>query len=289
MDKPIVVGISGSAGSQGALTWAVQRASRYRLPLVVLHAVDDRWMSPEFQYQELIRESAMDLLRKAQAVATAQAPDVNVEVQLRHGSAGAALREASKDASMVVVGAHERHRMDGGPLKDRALQIVSASDRPVAVVPARQGTGGSGVVVGVDGSEEALQAVRFASAEADRCGDELTVVLAFRSPARWFETQLPSRGLAETIIEEQRVVLSESVAGLGERYPDLTVHQRLETDTEPAKALIDIATGARLLVMGGSGRGGFSRLVLGSTAHAVLLHVPCPTVVTRLHKVQHED
>jgi nucleotide-binding universal stress UspA family protein len=159
----------------------------------------------------------------------------------------------------------------------------------VAVIPATRGAGERGVVVGVDGSEEALQAVRFAAAEADRGGDELTVVLAFRSPARWFENQLPSRGLAETIIEEQRVVLSESVAGLGNRYPDLTIHQRLETDADPAKALVDIATGARVLVMGSRGRGGFSRLVLGSTAHAVLLHVPCPTVVTRLHRVQHED
>jgi nucleotide-binding universal stress UspA family protein len=289
MSKPIVVGVTGSAGSQGALAWAVQRASRHKLPLVIIHAVDDRWMSPEFQYQELIREAGMDLLKKAQVAATAQVPDVDVEVQLRHGSAGAALREASKEASMVVVGAHDRHWMDGGPLKDRALQIVSASDSPVAVVPATRGAGERGVVVGVDGSEEALQAVRFAAAEADRGGDELTVVLAFRSPARWFENQLPSRGLAETIIEEQRVVLSESVAGLGDRYPDLTVHQRLETDADPAKALVDIATGARVLVVGSRGRGGFSRLVLGSTAHAVLLHVPCPTVVTRLHRVQHED
>lgn len=289
MSKPIVVGINGSAGSQSALAWAVQRASRHKLPLIIIHAVDDRWMAPEFQYQELIRESAMDLLKKAQAAAAAQDPDVDVEVQLRHGSAGAALREASKEASMVVVGAHDRHRMDGGPLKDRALQIASVSDSPVAVIPARQRTGDGGVVVGVDGSEEALQAVRFAAAEADRGGDELTVVLAFRSPARWFENQLPSRGLAETIIEEQRIVLSESVAGLGDKYPDLTIHQRLETDADPARALVDIAAGARLLVLGSRGRGGFSRLVLGSTAHAVLLHVPCPTVVTRLHKVQHED
>jgi nucleotide-binding universal stress UspA family protein len=246
-------------------------------------------MTPEFQYQELIRVSAMDLLQRAQATAKEQGPDVKVDVQLRHGSAGAALREASKEASMVVVGTHDRHWMDGGPLTDRALQIVSASDSPVAVIPASLGSGDTGVVVGVDGSEEALQAVRFAAAEADRDGEELTVVLAFRSPARWFETQLPSRGLAETIVEEQRVVLSESVAGLGDKYPDLTVHQRLETDSEPAKALVDLSTGARLLVIGSRGRAGFSRLVLGSTAHAVLLHVPCPTIVTRLHRVKHED
>ncbi|QCB97781.1 universal stress protein [Arthrobacter sp. PAMC25564] len=289
MNKPIVVGINGSAGSEAALAWALQRASQHKVPVIAIHAVDDRWMSPDFQYHELIRQSGMELLQKAQASASEQVPGVEVDIQLRHGSAGAALREASKEASMVVVGAHDRHWLDGGPMTDRALQVVSSSASPVAVIPTTRGTGDHGVVVGVDGSEESLQAVSFAAAEADRGGDELTVVLAFRSPARWVENQLPSSGLAETIVEEDRVVLAESVAGLGDKYPDLVVHQRLETDTEPAKALVDIAREARLLVIGSRGRGGFSRMVLGSTAHAVLLNVPCPTIVTRVHKVKHDE
>lgn len=289
MSKPIVVGINGSAGSEAALAWALDRAARQKLPVVCVHAVDDRWMSPDFQYHELIRESGLELLEKAKTAAKSKAPDIDVDVQLRHGSPGSALREASQEATMVVVGVHDKHWMDGGPLTDRALQIVTASDGPVAVVPREPAAGARGVVVGVDGSEESLQAVAFAAAEADRGGDELTVVMAFRSPARWVERQLPESGLAESIVEEDRIVLAESVAGLGDKYPDLVIHQRLETDTEPAKALVDLAREARLLVVGSRGRGGFSRLVLGSTAHAVLLNVPCPTVVTRVHKVKHTD
>ena len=288
MNKPIVVGFNGSAGSEAALTWALQRAGSYKLPVSIIYAVDDRWMSPDFQYHELIRQSGMDLLQKAQASAAEQAPDVKVDIQLRHGSGGSVLREVSKEASIVVVGEHDKHWMDGGPLTDRALQIVSASEIPAAVIPLKRGAGDHGVVVGVDGSEESLQAVASAAAEADRGGDELTVVLAFRKPARWIESQLPKSGLAETILEEDRIVLAESVAGLGDKYPDLVVHQKLEPDTEPAKALVEAAKDARLLVIGSRGRGGFSRMVLGSTAHAVLLNLPCPTIVTRLHKVKHE-
>ncbi|MDP9983667.1 nucleotide-binding universal stress UspA family protein [Pseudarthrobacter oxydans] len=288
MIKPIVVGFNASAGSEAALTWALQRAGSYKLPVTIIHAVDDRWMSPDFQYHELIRQSGMDMLQKAQASAAEQAPDVKVDIQLRHGSGGSVLREVSKEASIVVVGEHDKHWMDGGPLTDRALQIVSASEIPAAVIPLKRGSD-HGVVVGVDGSEESLQAVNFAAAEADRGGDELTVVLAFRRPARWIENQLPKSGLAETILEEDRIVLAESVAGLADKYPDLVVHQKLEPDTEPAKALVEAAKDARLLVIGSRGRGGFSRMVLGSTAHAVLLNLPCPTIVTRVHKVKHED
>jgi nucleotide-binding universal stress UspA family protein len=289
MSKAIVVGINGSAGSDAALTWALQRAARDRLPVIAIHAVDDRWMSPDFQYRELIKESGMELLQKAQASAGERAPDVKVDIELRHGSGGSVLRDISKEAAVIVVGGHEKRRVDGGPMTDRALQVVAASDCPVAVIPAKPGTGAKGVVVGVDGSEESLQAVAFAAAEADLGGDELSVVLAFKSPARWLEKQMPSSGLAETLVEENRIVLAESVAGLGDKYPDLVVHQRLETNTEPAKALVDIAAEARLLVIGSRGRGGLSRTVLGSTAHAVLLNVPCPTIVTRVHKVKHED
>ena len=289
MSKAIVVGSNGSAGSEAALTWALERAARDKLPVIIVHAVDDRWMSPEFQYHEIIREAGMDLLRRAQTSARGQAPDVEVDIQLRHGSGGSVLREVSKEAALVVVGGHDKRWLDGGPMTDRALQVVSASECPVAVIPVRRGTGDRGVVVGVDGSEESLQAVAFAAAEADRGGDELTVVLAFKSPGRWVEKQLPSSGLAESMVEENRIVLAESVAGLGAQYPDLTVHRRLETNIEPARALVNIADGARLLVIGSRGLGGFSRTVLGSTAHAVLLSVPCPTLVTRVHRVRHGD
>ena len=289
MSKAIVVGSNGSAGSEAALTWALERAARDKLPVIIVHAVDDRWMSPEFQYHEIIREAGMDLLQRARESARVQAPDVEVDIQLRHGSGGSVLREVSKEAALVVVGGHDKRWLDGGPMTDRALQVVSASECPVAVIPVRRGTGDRGVVVGVDGSEESLQAVAFAAAEADRGGDELTVVLAFKSPGRWVEKQLPSSGLAESLVEENRIVLAESVAGLGAQFPDLTVHQRLETNTEPAKALTTIAAGARLLVIGSRGRGGFSRTVLGSTAHAVLLQVPCPTIVTRVRRVKHGD
>jgi nucleotide-binding universal stress UspA family protein len=76
-------------------------------------------------------------------------------------------------------------------------------------------------------------------------------------------------------------VLAESVAGLGKRYPDLTVNQVLETDESPAQALVSAAKHAQLLVIGTRGRGALQRLLLGSVSHEVLLHLTCPTIVTR--------
>lgn len=289
MRKPIVVGINGSAVSDAAMTWALERASSLRLSVIAVHAADDRWISPEFQYHDLIRDRGAELLKTVEADAALKAPDVDVQVQLRYGSPGAVLREMSPGAAMIVIGSHTRQWPDGGPATDRALQIVSASDCPVVVVPREFVPGRPGVVVGVDGSEESLQAVSFAAAEADRGGDELTAVLAVNRPVRWIERETPSSGLDKVIEEEEKIVLAESVAGLRISFPDLVVHQRLVKDLDPAQALVKHAATARVLVIGSRGRGAFARLVLGSTAHAVLVRVPCPTVVTRLHKVGHDD
>jgi nucleotide-binding universal stress UspA family protein len=49
----------------------------------------------------------------------------------------------------------------------------------------------------------------------------------------------------------------------------------------PAQALIEAARGARLIVVGSRGRGGFTGLALGSVSQAVLHHASCPVLVAR--------
>jgi nucleotide-binding universal stress UspA family protein len=197
---------------------------------------------------------------------------------------GGSLAKYSKKTSMMVIGSGSGHI--GGTLADRALQVATAAKVPVAVVGTQDLEGRTGVVVGVDGSEESTRAVAFAAAEADREGDELTVVYAVSVPNPIVDAGLSPAALADMVVEEERVVLSEAVAGLKEDYPDLTVHQRLETERGAVDALVEAAAGARLLVVGSRGRGAFKRLLLGSTAHGVLKHLPCPTIITRTDAVQ---
>lgn len=285
--KPIAVGIIDSSPSDSALLWAAARARRLRLPLVVLHVLDDRWMAGEaldaLPYIDALRNSALDLLKEAGERVRAAEPGLQVTTELLEGSVGGALGDYSKNASMLVLGSSGHSR---GALTDRALQAAATAECPVAVIGA--GQGGQGIVVGVDGSRESTQAVAFAAAEADALGEDLTVLYAFTGPNRWIKAGLPSSSFAEHVVEEEQMVLSETVAGLCQDYPGLAVHGVLETVLEPADALVQAAANAKMLVLGRRGRGGFGRLLLGSTAHGVLTQPPCPTVITRLKKTRHE-
>lgn len=284
--QPIAVGISDTEASTAALLWAAARANRRKVPLAVLHVIDDRWMAGEaVPYVNVLRQSGLDLLEVAGQRVRAAEPGLAFTLDLLEGGIGASLGDYAKKASMLVVGSSSHSR---SALTDRALQVAATAESPVAVVGPRPAQG-KGVVVGVDGSRESTQAVAFAAAEADALEEALTVVYAFTGPNRWIKAGLPSSSFAELVVEEEQIVLSEAVAGIRQDYPGLVIHEILETVLEPADALINAASEAGLLVLGSRGRGNFGRLLLGSTAHGVLTSPPCPTIITRLKKSAHKD
>jgi len=281
--KPIAVGTNDSAQSQAAVLWAARRAHRANLPLVIVHVVDDRWIAEPYPWFGTLQQAGEELLKTAAGRLEGSVP-VTPATEMLTGSVGGSLAKYSKKTSMMVIGSGSGHL--GGTLADRALQVATAAKVPVAVIGTQDLEGRTGVVVGVDGSAESTQAVAFAAAEADRNGDELTVVYAVNVPDPVVDAGLTPGALADLIVDEERIVLSETVAGLKEDYPDLTVHQRLVSDRGPVDALVNAAAGARLLVVGSRGRGAFKRLLLGSTAHGVLKHLPCPTIITRTQAVK---
>ncbi|MEV7637202.1 universal stress protein [Pseudarthrobacter enclensis] len=277
--KPIAVATDDSPQSQAAVLWAARRAEKAGLPLVLLHVVDDRWVAEPYPWFGVLEEAGDQLLKTAAGRIRGATP-VPVTTRLLTGSVGGSLAKYSRKASMLVIGSGSGHL--GGTLADRALQVAASAKVPVAVVGTQDLAGRSGVVVGIDGSAESTQAVAYAAAEADREGDELTVVYAIRMPDPLTDAGLAPASLSDMISEEERVVLSEAVAGLEEDYPDLKVRRVLETELDPVDALVQAAGRARMLVVGSRGRGGFKRLLLGSTAHGVLKHLPCPTIITRI-------
>ncbi|MEJ5868577.1 universal stress protein [Pseudokineococcus sp. 5B2Z-1] len=141
-----------------------------------------------------------------------------------------------------------------------------------------------GVLVGDDGSEGAGAALRYAAEEAVRRRGLLHVLRAW-SLATGEDPPDAERGYVpplEDVEAATREVVRRRATALVEvsRLPvdDLRVHV---AHAAPARALVEASSGADVLVVGTRGRGGFARLLLGSTADQCVRHAACPVVVVR--------
>ncbi|MFA1545887.1 universal stress protein [Actinomadura chokoriensis] len=131
-----------------------------------------------------------------------------------------------------------------------------------------------GVVVGYDGSGQSEEAVRWAAEEARLRGVPLTVVHAWEMFTAVGPMAIPVADLRAAAEE----VAAEGAKHAREETGD--VHAVLGRGV-PATALLEAAAGAELVVVGSRGRGGFTDLVLGSTAVGLSAHASCPVVVVR--------
>jgi nucleotide-binding universal stress UspA family protein len=79
---------------------------------------------------------------------------------------------------------------------------------------------------------------------------------------------------------ESEESLAERLAGWGAKYPDVHV-QRVVARTSAARALLDQAARAQLVVVGCRGHGEMAGLLLDSVSNALVHAAPCPVVIVR--------
>ena len=135
------------------------------------------------------------------------------------------------------------------------------------------------VVVGVDGSDASMDALRFAADEARRRGVRLRVVCGWSPPAtgKW-----PGGVILdpEPFEPAARETINAMVTAIGSELEGIEV-EPLVAGGGGAAALLEHCSDADLVVVGSRGRGGFKGLLLGSVSQQVVLHAPCPVAVVR--------
>ncbi|MDI5942027.1 universal stress protein, partial [Micromonospora sp. DH15] len=227
-----------------------------------------------------LRQQAEQLVADAVAEAEKAAPDVRVTGEIIDGEAAAVLVGESPTAALVVVGDRGLGGFATLVLGSVAVQVAAYADCPVLVARGAARPGGP-VVVGVDGSALSRVAVEFAAEAAAARGVALRAVHAYRHPASAGPGDMQPLVYDEDRLrgEEQRV-LGDSLAGLGERWPQVPVEAQV-VRRRPVAALTDASRDAQLLVVGGRGHGEFTGLLLGSVSHAVLHRAGCPVAVVR--------
>ena len=138
-----------------------------------------------------------------------------------------------------------------------------------------------GILVGIDGSDNALRALEWAMKEAAAHHAPLTVLAVHQVAANYWTREPIIYPEDRTAEETARQAAEEAVAAaagrLGGSSPaSVAVHA---VSGNAAHELIEASRNADLLVVGSRGGGGFTRLVVGSTSSQVLHHAHCPVVI----------
>lgn len=133
------------------------------------------------------------------------------------------------------------------------------------------------IVVGVDGSEAAQAALLWALEEGRVRSAQVDVVTAWHEPyvAPTMAAVVPDPAVFSEAAER---TLDRAVDQAGAAAEGLTIERHVIRGNA-ASALLDVAKGAALLVVGSRGRGGFAGLLLGSISQQVVHHATCPVVV----------
>lgn len=292
--RPVLVGHDGSDRADAALRWAVTTAAEHGLPVDVVRVWDldlGAFLTPAPPTAEdltAVDKAALGAVEDAVERARAAVPgaDATVRARTAQGHAARVLSEASAEAALLVVG-----RRGSGVLRQRlgstAGALLRSARCPVAVVPAAEPAPPTApVVVGWDGSAAARPALAWAAEHAAASGRPLTVLLGWQimtlhghvahdpavtPPLSAYEAEAAAEAAAGAALAR------ELAAG---RLPDGAVTARA-VHRPAARALLEAAEDAAVLVVGSRGRGGFAGLVLGSTSDQVSRHAPCPVVVVR--------
>lgn len=283
----IVVGIDESEAAAAAAAWAADEAERRHAVLRLVHSYvlpqnagypDYESMPNDMQFE--IRQQGQRLLDRVGSTLVAHRHDLAVDTLTVYARPVKALRLASENAILTVVGSGSAARVPGVLVGSVALAVAASNPAPVAVIhPGFEGHPTGPVVVGVDGSQLSDTAIGFAFEEASVRGAELVAVHAWSD---FFIDGRLNSPLADPKVlqQEERALLSECLTGWSQRYPDVVVKHILVRKS-PTAALLEYATSAQMIVVGSRGRGGFTRMLLGSNSRALISHARCPVVIAR--------
>jgi nucleotide-binding universal stress UspA family protein len=289
--RSIVVGVDESPGAAAALRWAAGERAVHDCELTAVLC---------WTYLEQHRQQPDQPFDPGYGDEQArQALDAIVEGILGDGGDAVARRtvndrtsrgllEVSADADLLVLGARGLGGLRAMVLGSVTRQCLHHAAIPIAILhhdpaaepatdPIRPG-GDNRIVVGVDGSETATRALAWSVDEARKRHARVIALHAWIPPYVGAEL-VPAAAFETTEFERLgQATLDSAIESVDTNGLDPPI-ERLVVSGAPANALLDVADGADLLVVGSRGVGGFKGLLLGSISHHVTHHARCPIVV----------
>jgi nucleotide-binding universal stress UspA family protein len=287
MITPIVAATDGSDESLAAAEWAAVAAARRRLPLCIVHVVDQHPGAPthgQLLRHELAGPFRHDLphhirsvLAKASHRAALAAPGIDMHAVAVYGHPGQVLAAVTARTPLLAIGTRGAGRLPGRRLGSVALHLADQARCPVVLVTADSSPAFHEIVVGTDGSDDAAAALEFGFGEADLQEARLTALYIWARPQavhlESFHDWMLSVGPVNPVASAR---LAEEVAPWRHKYPGVLVTENT-VHGQPGRVLTLASGHADLIVVDRDWPG--QALGLGPVTDALLHHAQCPVAV----------
>ena len=202
----MIIHASGGDGT-GTDAWTVDRDG------------DVNWLDDSGRSSHLILQEATALVRES-------LPDLAVKSASVPGSPRKALIDVSTSAHLLVMGSRGRGTVRSKLLGSVSAHVTRYAACPVVVTrPTSAGALKDGVLVGADGTQDSIPVIEFAFRQASIHRLPLTVVHCVSDAPMMAGT--PRDSTMASPDDRSRLLLAESLAGLGEKYPDVHVQPKL--------------------------------------------------------------
>ncbi len=283
----IVCGVDGSPQSTRALRWAARQAAVEHRALTLVLAV--RGVTPAYidaaivdgaEARRAFEREGREILATARIAVRSAEPDLELHEVLDIADPRSLLLQMSEHAAMVVVGSRGRGTVRSLLLGSVSVALVRHAHCPVVVVRPEhedEDVERAGIVVGLDPSPESRPVLEFAYREASLHSLALTVVHCQWDLLTGSRSKLvpPGEGGDPDL---DRLELAEFVAGMGEKYPDVSVTTRLGRG-HPQQILTTLSKQMDLVVVGAHQHHRVAQAVFGSVSVSVVEHASCPVAV----------
>ena len=302
MFRTILVPLDGSTFAEHSLPFAVTLARKAggRVVLLLVHrmpenpyaeiqlinaTLDDDLQAQERTYLDMVQGRVKDALPGAVSTLHAE------------GEPAETIREevVKANADLVVLTTHARGPFTRFWLGSTTDQLVRKSRLPLLIVHPSDAPADVNaevcfrhLLVPLDGTPLAEKIIEPALNLAQVCGADLTLLRVVQSAVPVFippeagmvgdvaQQMAAEIGALQGELEKEASAYLDGAASRG-RARGLTVKTRVAAADQPARAILDAAqTGVDIIALSTHGRGGLSRLLLGSVADKVIrgAHVP---------------
>ncbi|MEU1571311.1 universal stress protein [Streptomyces collinus] len=285
MQPVLTVGLDGSPESLAAARWAADEAEKRKLTLRLLHAWPLLAPEPARVPSEVDQNYwAKRLVHTAKAELQARHPGLSVIGSLVADDAENALVQAASESEALVLGSRGLESVASYFLGDVSMPVVARAQRPVVLVRAdtrEEGpvpAPGSRVVVALKLRDSSESLLDFAFHTAAARGVPLLAVHGRSVPLHARVPWGVDHDVTEEMKRDAQKHLSMALRPWREKYPQVDVADSILL-ASPAKAVVQAAEGAVLLLVGRRGHRPGLAPHLGPVAQAAIHHGRCPVAV----------